>query len=129
MIGIITAMSCQIKRNGETTLPRGKIASIKRIAFRRGRETGVLTYGPGPDRIHGCIRTSKIRRYSCSKTLQDLGPVHSLWLTRHELIVWSPRESLTNLYLHQFPRTSCDLVCRHVECPSSRQWILRRVKK
>ena len=58
VIGVIATVGREVKSDRQTFLTGREVSSIERIRFLCGGESGVLTDGPGTQRIHGAVRAS-----------------------------------------------------------------------
>jgi len=59
MVGVVSAVRRQIKRDREPFLPCGEVAAIERVALFGGREARILTNGPGPANVHSGVRAAQ----------------------------------------------------------------------
>ena len=59
VIAVITAMRGEVEGDAQPHLTGSEVATIERVAFTGGRETGILADGPGTRDIHRRVRAAK----------------------------------------------------------------------
>jgi hypothetical protein len=67
VVRIVAPVGRQVKGYGQTFLPGGQVAAVKRVGFFGGGKTGVLTDGPGLHQVHGRVGSAQVRRNAGSE--------------------------------------------------------------
>ena len=62
VIRVVAAMRRQVEGDRQTFLARCQVAAVESVGFFCGGETGVLTYRPGTEYVHGGVRPAQERR-------------------------------------------------------------------
>ena len=78
VIRIIAAVGRQVKRDGQTFLTGCQVAAVESVGFFCGGETGILTYRPGTEHVHGRIRSAQERRNTAHEVQMVAGCVYIL---------------------------------------------------
>ena len=58
VVGVVTAVGCQIESHREALLPGRQVGAVERVGFFGGRKTGVLANGPGTIGVHRGSRSA-----------------------------------------------------------------------
>ena len=64
VIGVVTAVRGEVECHRQTLLSGSKVAAVECVGLLGGRETCILTYGPGTHYVHRRIGTAQERSYA-----------------------------------------------------------------
>ena len=65
VIGVVTAVRCQVEGHRQTFLSGGEVAAVECVGLLGGRESGVLTDGPRTHHVHRRVGAAQERGDAC----------------------------------------------------------------